>query len=331
MYHNYQITVINSHYMIKGGGIEMETLHDMDVPGPKRDYEGYGREGVKFEWPNKGKVAINIVVNYEEGSEQMKPLGDMENETFVEFTPLMPDTMRDLAVESVFEYGSRVGIWRLQRLFDKYDIPITIFGCAVALERNPEVGAWIQEAGHDVCAHGWRWEKVWNLTRDQERQHIEWAVKSIEKTCGEAPKGWYCRYGPSVNTRELLVEHGGFLYDADAYNDEVPYFTTVRGQSHLVVPYSQTLNDGKFVRPQGYGGPQDFADSLKRTLDYFLEEGETHPKIMSIGLHPRIIGQPSRISALKEFIEYALSQDGVWFARRLDIATFWLETFGHEK
>lgn len=305
----------------------MEVLRDMNVPGPKRDYIGYGKDGVQAKWPKNAKAVINIVVNYEEGSEQMKPLGDQENETFVEFNPLMPNNMRDLAVESVFEYGSRVGIWRLQRLFDELKIPITVFGCAVALERNPEVGAWIQEAGHDVCAHGWRWEKVWNLTREQEKQRIEWAVKSIEKTCGEAPKGWYCRYGPSVHTRELLVEHGGFLYDADAYNDEVPYFTNVLGKKHLVVPYSQTLNDGKFVRPQGYGGPTDFFDSLKRTLDYLIEEGETHPKIMSVGLHPRIIGQPSRISALKEFLIYAKEKEDVWIGRRLDIAKHWLENY----
>lgn len=305
----------------------MDKLIDMDIPGPKRDYIGYGKEGLAAKWPNNARVVINIAVNYEEGSEQMKPLGDTENEGFVEFNPLMPHHMRDLAVESVYEYGSRVGIWRLQRLFDELNVPITLFGCAVALERNPEVGQWVQEAGHDVCAHGWRWEKVWNLSREVEKQHIDWAVKSIEKTCGIAPQGWYCRYGPSENTRELLVEHGGFLYDSDAYNDEIPYYTNVNGKKHLVVPYSQTLNDGKFVRPQGYGSATDFLDSLKRTLDYLWEEGETHPKMMSIGLHPRIIGQPYRMSALKEFIQYAQQKERVWIARRLDIANHWLQNY----
>lgn len=305
----------------------MRKLLEINVPGPERDYIGYGKKGFSARWPKDARVAVNIVVNYEEGSEQMKSLGDKENENFVEFNPLMPHHMRDLAVESVFEYGSRVGIWRLQRLLDAYKIPITIFGCAVALERNPDVGAWIQEAGHDVCAHGWRWEKVWNLSREEEKQHIDWAVDSIEQTCGAPPKGWYCRYGPSVHTRELLVEHGGFLYDADAYNDELPYYTKVNGKKHLVVPYSQTLNDGKFVRPQGYGSASDFFDSLKRTLDYLWDEGETQPKMMSIGLHPRIIGQPYRISALKQFIEYALNKEQVWFARRLDIANHWLENY----
>lgn len=305
----------------------MKELIEMDIKGPKRDYIGYGKKGFTAKWPNDARVVINIAVNYEEGSEQMKSLGDTENESFVEFTPLMPHHMRDIAVESVFEYGSRVGIWRLQRLFDDLKVPITLFGCAIALERNPEVGAWIKEAGHDVCAHGWRWEKVWNLSREEEKQRIEYAVKSIENSCGVAPKGWYCRYGPSIHTRELLVEHGGFLYDSDAYNDELPYYTTVNKKQHLVVPYSQTLNDGKFVRPQGYGSATDFLDSLKRTLDYLWEEGATHPKMMSIGLHPRIIGQPYRISALREFIEYAQQKEKVWIARRLDIANHWLDNY----
>jgi len=305
----------------------MEKIKELDIPGPKRDYIGYGKNGFQAKWPNGARVVLNIVVNYEEGSEQMKSLGDIENEGFVEFPNSIPNNMRDLAVESVYEYGSRVGIWRLQRLFDELNIPITVFGCALALERNPEVGAWIKEAGHDVCSHGWRWEKVWNLTREKEKSHIAWAVESIEKTCGVKPQGWYCRYGPSVHTRELLVEHGGFLYDSDAYNDELPYYTEANGKRHLVVPYSQTLNDGKFIRPQGYGGPADFVDSLKRTLDYMWEEGETHPKIMSIGLHPRIIGQPSRVSALREFLEYALQKDKVWIARRLDIANHWLANY----
>lgn len=305
----------------------MIELKERNTPGPKRDYLGYGREGLKVKWPNHARVVLNVVVNYEEGSEQMKSLGDEENETFIEFTPLMPDHMRDLAVESVFEYGSRVGIWRLQRLFDELKIPITIFGCAVALERNPEVAAWIKEAGHDVCAHGWRWEKAWNLSREAEKKRIHWAYDSIRKMCGQAPKGWYCRYGPSVNTRELLVEHGGFMYDSDAYNDELPYFTTVHTKRHLIVPYNQTLNDGKFVRPQGYGSATDFFDTLRRTFDYLWEEGETYPKMMSIGLHPRIIGQPYRTSALKEFLEYVLNKNNVWIARREDIAEFWLDNY----
>lgn len=308
----------------------MSKLAEYPVAGPARDFIGYGRSGLKVQWPNNAQVVLNIAINYEEGSEQMKSLGDAENETFVEFNPLMPDHLRDIAVESVFEYGSRVGIWRLQRLFDELDIPVTIFGCAVALERNPEVASWIKERGHDVCAHGWRWEKAWNLSREEEQQRIKWAYDSIQKMCGIAPAGWYSRYGPSVHTRELLVEHGGFLYDSDAYNDELPYYERVKGARHLIVPYNQTLNDGKFVRPQGYGSATDFLDTLKRTFDYLWEEGKTHPKTMTIGLHPRIIGQPYRISALKEFLQYVLEQENVWIAKRLEIAEFWKEQYKPE-
>lgn len=316
--------------MIPGRGCELSKLTEYPIDGPVRNFIGYGREGLKVQWPNNAQLVLNIAINYEEGSEQMKSLGDTENETFVEFNPLMPDHMRDIAVESVFEYGSRVGIWRLQRLFDELDIPVTIFGCAIALERNPEVASWIKERGHDVCAHGWRWEKAWNLSRDEEQQRIEWAYDSIKNTCGAAPTGWYSRYGPSVNTRELLVEHGGFLYDSDAYNDEIPYYEKVKGRNHLIVPYNQTLNDGKFVRPQGYGSATDFLDTLKRTFDYLWEEGKTHPKTMTIGLHPRIIGQPYRISALKEFLQYVLERENVWIAKRLDIAEFWTNHYKSE-
>ncbi|WP_228548286.1 polysaccharide deacetylase family protein [Sporosarcina obsidiansis] len=308
----------------------MSKLIEYPVAGPLRDFVGYGREGLQVNWPDEARVVLNIAINYEEGSEQMKSLGDDENETFVEFNPLMPNHMRDIAVESVFEYGSRVGIWRLQRLFDELDIPVTIFGCAVALERNLEVASWIKERGHDVCAHGWRWEKAWKLSREEEKERIQLAYDSIKKTCGTAPAGWYSRYGPSVNTRELLVEHGGFLYDSDAYNDELPYYETVNGSRHLIVPYNQTLNDGKFVRPQGFGSATDFLDTLKRTFDYLWEEGETHPKTMTIGLHPRIIGQPYRISALKEFLQYVLEKDKVWIAKRLEIAEFWKDQYKTE-
>ncbi|WP_081244078.1 polysaccharide deacetylase family protein [Sporosarcina sp. P33] len=305
----------------------MSKLNEYNVAGPRRDFIGYGRKGLQVKWPYDARVVLNIAINYEEGSEQMKSLGDNENETFVEFNPLMPNHMRDIAVESVFEYGSRVGIWRLQRLFDELNIPVTIFGCAVALERNLEVANWIKERGHDVCVHGWRWEKSWNLPREEEKERIRLAYDSIKQTCGVATVGWYSRYGPSVNTRELLVEHGGFLYDSDAYNDELPYYEKVRGKQHLVVPYNQTLNDGKFVRPQGFGSATDFLDTLKRAFDYLWNEGETHPKMMTIGLHPRIIGQPYRISALKEFLQYVLQKESVWIAKRLEIAEFWKQQY----
>lgn len=299
-------------------------LLDAPVPGPARDYVGYGRHTPSVTWPGNARVALNIVISYEEGSEQSKPLGDAENEGMVDLPKGFPDTERDLAVESLYEYGSRVGIWRLARVFDQLQLPVTVFAAAVAIERNPAVGEWIAEAGHDVCAHGWRWEKAYRLTREQERERMDRAVQSLSATCGQAPLGWYCRYGPSVNTRELVVEHGGFLYDSDAYNDDLPYFTNVSGKQHLVVPYSQLINDGKFVRGTGHASPQDFVDYAKRNLDYLVEEGDEHPSIMSVGLHPRIAGHPARAAALRDFLEYAQNNEHVWIASRLDIARTWL-------
>ena len=301
-------------------------LVDQDVPGPRRVFPGYGRRQPKVVWPNGAKVAVNLVVNYEEGSEYSKPAGDGRNEGLAEIPYVMDTQYRDLCAESVYEYGSRAGIWRLMRLFDEYDVKVTFYACAVALERNPEVGQWIQEAGHEPCSHGWRWSEHWLFDREQERQHMQWAVESIERTCGERPLGWYCRYGPSVNTRELVVEEGGFVYDADAYNDDLPYFTEVKGKRHLVVPYTLTYNDGRYVLPQGFSGPGDFFDICRRGLDEYLREGEAgYPKMMSIGLHPRWVGQAARVNALREFIEYAQAKGDVWFARRIDIARWWLE------
>ena len=298
---------------------------DQDVPGPKRDYVGYGRNVPKVRWPNDARVAVNIVLNYEEGSEYTHPAGDKKNDGMTEVPYIMDPAYRDLAAESVYEYGSRAGVWRVQRLVDGLQIPITFFAAATALERNPEVAAWLKEAGHEPCSHGWRWEEVWTLSREEEKQHMLWAIESFKRTVGQRPQGWYCRYGPSVHTRELLVEEGGFVYDADAYNDDLPYFQEVSGKRHLVVPYSFTYNDARFVMSQGYSSPSDFSDHLKRAFDTYWEEGAERPRMMSIGLHPRMIGQAARISALKEFIEYALDKGDVWFAKRLDIATWWLE------
>ena len=304
-------------------------LIDLDVPGPRRQFVGYGRRQPKVVWPNEASVAVQLVVNYEEGSEYSKPAGDGRNEGLAEIPYVMDPQYRDLCAESVYEYGSRAGIWRLMRLFDEYGVKVTFFACAVALERNPEVGGWIRESGHEPCSHGWRWSEHWLFDREEERRHMRWAIESIERTCGERPLGWYCRYGPSVNTRELVVEEGGFVYDADAYNDDLPYFTEVRDRRHLVVPYTLTYNDGRYVLPQGYSSPSDFFDHCRRGLDEYRREAAAgHPKMMSIGLHPRWAGQAARASGLREFIEYALGQGDVWFARRIDIARWWLDHHG---
>jgi len=303
----------------------LQAFPDQPVPGPPRDYVGYGRHIPKVRWPDNARVAINLVLNYEEGSEYTHPAGDKRNDGLTEIPYVMEATYRDLAAESVYEYGSRAGVWRVQRLIDGYKLPLTCFAAATALERNREVAAWLQEAGHEPCSHGWRWEEVWRLSREDEYQHMLWAIESIQATVGQRPRGWYCRYGPSVHTRELLVEEGGFVYDADAYNDDLPYFTTVKGTRHLVVPYSLTYNDARFVLAQGYSSPTDFAESLKRAFDTYWEEGADRPRMMSVGLHPRLIGQAARIAGLKEFLDYALAKGDVWFAKRIDIAHWWLE------
>ena len=295
------------------------------VAGPKRDLVGYGRRVPRARWPDGARVALSLVLNYEEGSEYAYPNGDRRNDGLTEVIYAMDPQYRDLCAESVFEYGSRAGVWRVERLLTEYKIPITFFACAVALERNREVGAWLREAGHEPCCHGWRWEEMWRLSREEEAEHIRLAIDSIKETCGERPLGWYCRYGPSVNTRELIVEEGGFVYDSDAYNDDLPYFVAVKGKRQLIVPYSMTYNDGKFGLLPAYGSPADFLDNLKRGIDQLWDEGAAHPRMMSVGLHPRLIGQASRVHALREFIDHALKKGGVWFCRRIDIARWWLD------
>ncbi|KQQ08902.1 polysaccharide deacetylase family protein [Rathayibacter sp. Leaf296] len=288
---------------------------------PARDLVGYGASSPQVTWPGGANVAVNIVVNYEEGSEYSWALGDAENDVLGDSGYRFPAGIRDLAQESMYEYGSRVGVWRLLRLFRDRDVPVTFFGCAVAFEQNPEVARVARAEGHDLVSHGWRWEEHWRLSRDEEREHIRLAVESFERTWGERPRGWYCRYGPSVHTRELVVEEGGFAFDCDAYNDDLPYFTEVGGTQHLVIPYSQTYNDS-----QGSKNPAEFFDYITRAFDELWEEGAAGaPKMMSIGLHPRLAGQAARTNALRRFLDHAQQRGGVWFARRGDIADWWTE------
>jgi len=293
------------------------------VAGPRRELLGYGAEPPKAVWPGGARVAVQIVVNYEEGSEYSIPAGDGRNEAVGELPGSLGPETRDLRIESVYEYGSRAGIWRLLRLFESFDVPVTFFAAAVALELNPDVARALVARGHEPAAHGWRWSEPWRLSREEERLRIDAAIRSIESTCGQRPLGWYCRYGPSVHTRELVVEEGGFRYDADAYNDDLPYFAEVLGRQHLVVPYTLVHNDLRFAQAQGYASPADFFATCKASFDYLWEEGASHPRMMSIGLHPRIAGQPARAAALRDFIEYAQGRGDVWFARRIDIAEHW--------
>jgi peptidoglycan/xylan/chitin deacetylase (PgdA/CDA1 family) len=300
-------------------------FHNRDFPvdGPPREIVGYGEHPPKVRWENDAKVAVQLVVNYEEGSEKTFAMGDGENDILYEL-PFKLDDQRDLAVETMYEYGTRAGIWRLFRVFDAAGIPVTFFAAAVALERNIAVAEKIARRGDEPAGHGYRWSNHFEMTRDEEREAIRLAVESIERTTGTRPLGWYCRE-MSVNTRELVVEHGGFVYDSDVYNDDLPYWTRVLGKPHLVVPYGLVVNDARYVVPQGFGSPEHFFETAKAHLNRLRADGDDVPRMMSVGLHPRISGNPARSDALARFIEYGQSLGDVWFARRIDIATTFAE------
>ena len=289
-------------------------------PGPKRNFVGYGRRGLKIHWPDQKKVALALVVNFETGAESSWASGDRRNDRIFEFPYNLEPQYRDLATEAVSEYGGRAGIWRIQRMLDDLGVRCTFSACAVALALNPEVGAYIREAGHEGSSHGFRWEEVWKLSREQEREHINAAVQIIQETCGERPIGWQTRHSGSLNTRELLVEEGGFLYDCDSTADDVPFYVPVGDKQHLVLPYSSTYNDHRFIIGQGYSKPDDFFEYCKEGLDYLRREGETRPKMMTIGIHAHWMGQAARCAALHRFLEYALGTGDVWVTRRRDIA-----------
>lgn len=292
---------------------------------PERDLVGYGDTPPQGTWPNGARLAINIVVNYEEGSERSFAMGDPDQESMTEWgSYVIPPDTRNLAMESMYEYGSRVGIWRILDILRDTGVPATIFACAVALEKNPAVARRAVADGHEFCSHGYRWEEVFRLSEDEEREHIRLAIESITKTTGKRPVGWYCRYGPSARTRRLLVEEGGFIYDSDAYNDDVPYFTEVQGKRHLVVPYTTDNNDFRFWLSPGLNSGSEFLAYLKESFEVLLEEAATGPRMMSIGLHPRMIGRPGKIRSLRAFIEYAKQHEDIWFTTREDIAKAWL-------
>ena len=302
---------------------------DIEVEGPARELVGYGEHPPQVRWEGGAKVAVQIVVNYEEGSEKTFAMGDGVNDILFEL-PFALEGQRDLAVESMYEYGSRAGIWRMFRVFDAADIPVTFFGAAVALERNPEVAKKLAVRGDETAGHGYRWSNHFEMTRDDEREAIKRAVESIERTTGTRPVGWYCRE-MSVNTRELVVEEGGFLYDSDTYNDDLPYWTRVLGKPHLVVPYGLVVNDARYIVGTGFGSPEQFFETAKAHLDRLRNDGDDVSRMMSIGLHPRITGNPARSDGLARFINYAQSLGDVWFARRVDIAKTFVEQQPSEK
>jgi peptidoglycan/xylan/chitin deacetylase (PgdA/CDA1 family) len=296
---------------------------DITVDGPPRELVGYGEHPPKVRWENDAKVAVQIVVNYEEGSEKTFAMGDGVNDILYEL-PFALEGQRDLAVESMYEYGSRAGIWRMFRVFDVAGIPVTFFGAAVALERNPAVAKKLAARGDETAGHGYRWSNHFEMSRDDEREAIRLAIESIERTTGSRPLGWYCRE-MSVNTRELVVEEGGFVYDSDSYNDDLPYWTRILDTPHLVVPYGLVVNDVRYIVGTGFGSPDHFFETAKAHLDRLRNDGDDISRMMSIGLHPRVTGNPARSDGIARFIDYAQSLDDVWFARRIDIANTFIE------
>ena len=264
-------------------------------------------------------------MNYEEGGERSILHGDAESEAFLQEVVGMPPLpgVRNLQVESVYEYGSRVGLWRLLRLFAERQIPISVFAVGMALARHPEAAAAIVEGGHEIVSHGWRWIDYQFVSEAVEREHLRLAVESLTRVTGQRPLGWYTgRLSPS--TRRLVVEEGGFLYDADAYNDDLPYWVEVSGRPHLVVPYTLDNNDMKFGVPQGFNSGEDFFTYLRDAFDVLYAEGARAPKMMSVGLHLRLVGRPGRFRALQRFLDHVQRHHRVWLCRRVDIARHWI-------
>ncbi|HEV7254733.1 MAG TPA: polysaccharide deacetylase family protein [Mesorhizobium sp.] len=297
----------------------------MALADQPRDFVGYGPHPPFVTWPGGVKVAVNLVLNYEEGSEYSW-LDDGRNDNWGEYnTPNSPPA-RDLGTETDFEYGGRAGIWRLARLFDRYDVPITVSACAVALERNPAVAGWMNARGHDLLGHGLRWSENWTLARAEEERQLRAAIVLYEKVAGRRPLGWKCRSFPSANTRDILVREGGFLYHSDPCNDDLPYFVDHGGAAILVVLYSKTLNDSRYLIAPGYSNPRDFAEDCRAAIDYLLSEAdETGGRMLTIGIHARWMGQPNRASGLREVVEHVQKTPGAGFMRRDDIARFWLD------
>jgi len=304
-------------------------------PGYPRDMPGYGRKPPHPRWPGGARVALQFVLNYEEGAENCVLHGDAASETFLsEIAGALPFSARHMSMESLYEYGSRAGAWRLLRLFRDRDMPVTVFGVAMALARNPAIVDAFLEDRHEIACHGWRWVSYQHVGEDIEREHIARAAETITRLTGHAPEGWYTGRD-SPNTLRLVVEHGGFLYSADSYGDDLPFYTVVNSQCGdtpmLMVPYALDTNDMRFATPQGFTSGEQFFSSLKDAFDVLYAEGDPKglnaPKMLSIGLHGRLGGRPSRAAAIARFLDYVQQHEDVWIARRVDIARHWLQHF----
>ncbi len=296
-----------------------------------RDLKGYGDHPPDPRWPGNARVALQFVLNFEEGGENSVLHGDAGSEQFLseKFNPASYPA-RHLSMEGIYEYGSRVGVWRILREFERRGWPLTVFGVSMALERCPEVTAAFVELGHEIACHGWRWIHYQNVEEEIERQHLERGASIIERLTGEKPLGWYTGRD-SPNTRRLLVEHGGFEYDSDYYGDDLPFWLQVKKSDgalapHLVVPYTLDCNDMRFALPQGFSHGEEFFAYLRDAFDVMWAEGAERPAMMSIGMHCRLLGRPGRFAALQRFLDHVAKHDRVWVTRRIDIARHWKAT-----
>ncbi|GAA3906452.1 allantoinase PuuE [Halomonas cibimaris] len=293
-----------------------------------RDLIGYGNNPPQANWPGNAKIAVQFVLNYEEGAENSVLHGDEGSEQFLSEmigAPSFPD--RHLSMESIYEYGSRAGVWRILNEFKKRDLPLTVFGVAMALERHPEVARAFKDLGHEVACHGYRWIHYQQVPESVEREHMKKAMEIFQRLYGEKPEGWYTGRD-SPNTRRLVLDEGSFLYDSDYYGDDLPFWTRKadsqgREHDHLIVPYTLDTNDMRFASPGGFNTAEHFFTYLRDAFDVLYAEGEHAPKMLSVGMHCRMLGRPGRFRALQRFLDYIESHDRVWVARRVDIARHW--------
>ena len=291
-----------------------------------RDLKGYSGSPPHANWPNKARIAVQFVLNYEEGAENCVLHGDPASEMFLsEIIGAQPfDGRRHLSMESIYEYGSRAGVWRILELFRSREVPLTVFAVAMAMERHPEVIEACLKAGHEIASHGYRWINYDGFSESLEREHMERAIEIHQRVTGQKPAGWYTGR-TSEHTRRLVAQYDHFEYDADDYSDDLPFWSRIETQRpHLVVPYTLDTNDMRFATPQGFHTGEQFYQYLKDAFDVLYAEGESSPKMLSIGLHCRLIGRPARFQALQQFLDYALSHEQVWIPRRIDIARHWV-------
>ncbi len=304
-------------------------------PSYPRDLVGYGRTPPEANWPGQARIAVQFVLNYEEGGENCVLHGDSHSERFLSEiigAEAYPD--RHMSMESIYEYGSRAGVWRILNEFSRRDLPLTVFGVAMALQRNPEVARAFSELGHEVACHGWRWIHYQNVPEDVEREHMQQAIRIFQDLYGEKPLGWYTGRD-SPNTRRLLMDEGSFLYDSDYYGDDLPFWTREldsegEPHNHLIVPYTLDTNDMRFATPQGFNTGEQFFAYLRDAFDVLYEEGRETPKMLSVGLHCRLVGRPGRFRALQRFLDHIEAHDRVWVARRVDIARHWAQNHPFE-